>query len=330
MFDFGNITWEVVWPVIKKILNIGINIAPIFTLIMVFFLSKKDPKKDLYINKNGIVVKSSVDKKELTAQKFVECMSEVIVYIEEAKENYMDDIFGIKRRIFKQSKDFAESSINSVKNEIIERYKVAYMAKYRGNGSKAPSEGISNGNLTTIQLKENTDDGQPKKLNPCDSFCGGHCNSGLYYFDSKITKDFLPIINRVDEIIEENHLINRLDREFEEEVSVVSTQLSSELKNRVLSYPVPIDNNIAKGILDELVPTLKETIADSLRRSRTLSKAKREWIAEEQTKYLNSRNAQLSRIITIMSQKDLEVILKSSSNTSTILIGEKAYQPNEQ
>lgn len=309
---------------VSAIVNVVIAAIMAGTIIfLIIRLTKKDSNKDFYINKNGLAVRSSVNLKELTPKRFVECMSEVIVYIEEAKEHYVDDVLGIKRRIFKQSKDFTESSINAVKNEIIEQYKVAYMEKYTGKNQGNKGDWISARNPTAAQLDERINSGESKVSNPCDPICKGYCNSGLYYFDSKITKDFTPILNRVNEIIEENHLINRADREFEEEIATAASSLSSELKNKVLSYPIPIDNIIAKNILDKQTPKLKDAIADSLRRSRTLSAVKREWIAEEQRKYLVNRNAQLSRIITIMGQDELQAILNSTATSNTTLIDDQ-------
>lgn len=317
MFDYSNTVSAVASVVIASIMAATI-------IFLIIRLTKKDSNRDFYINKNGFAVKSSVNMKELTPRRFVECMSEVIVYIEEAKENYVDAVLGIKRRIFKQSKDFAEASIIAVKNQIIEEYKVAYMEKYTGRTHGTQGDWINARNPTAAQLDESINDGSPKVSNPCDPICKGYCNSGLYYFDSKITKDFMPILARVNEIIEENHLINRNDREFEEEIASTAQELSSELKNKVLSYPIPIDNIIAKHILDKQAPQLKDTIADSLRRSRTLSGAKREWIREEQEKYLTNRNAQLSRIITIMGQDELNAILNSTATSNTTMIDKTA------
>lgn len=317
MFDFGS-------DLVKAAVIISISLAVVISVCVVayciFKYALKQDNKDFYINKNGLVVKSKIAKKDLTPKKFMECMTEVIVYLEEAKEKYMDNIVGIKRRIFKQSKDYAIASISAVENEIIEEYKTRYMKFYTGNNHGQHGDWVVARNPTKAQLKEsNIDDSlSVKSSNPCDPLCKGYCNSGLYYFDSKIEKDFRPILDRVATIIEENHLINRNDREFEEEIFAVASSLSSELKNKVLSYPIPIDNVIAGDVLDKLTPKLRDAIADALRRSRTLSGAKREWIKEEQLKYVTNRNSQLSRIITILGEEELNLILNSTVQMSLI------------
>lgn len=313
VFNFGS-------DIIHAATLVAIVIVICVALWFIFKYAVKQNNKDFFINKNGFVVKSSVDKKALTPKKFVECMSEVIVFLETAKEQYVDDINGIKRRIFKQSKDYAVSSINSVRNEIVEEYKTQYMQYYTGSNHGQHGDWVMARNPTKAQLDESNVslEGNTKASNPCDPLCKGYCNSGLYYFDSKIAKDFRPILDRVGSIIEENHLINRNDREFEEEIFAVASELSSELKNKVLSYPIPIDNVIAGRVLDKFTPKLRDAIADSLRRSRTLSAAKREWIRDEQIKYVTSRNAQLSRIITILGEEELNLILNSTITMSLI------------
>lgn len=311
----------------------GITLVSIVIVLAValFFITRIIVKKDnadFYINKNGLVIKARTTER-ITPKKFVECMSEIITYIESLKEQYVDDVIGIKNRFFKQSKDFANASIEEIKNKIIEEYKDLYMRKYSGISSVHGPISLKVVNPTTAQLDSSykvdkytnqvvnlsdSDEGFPKEQqdkspNPCSRVCSGFCNSGLYYFDSKLTKDFGPIKKEVYRIIEENHLINRSDREFEEEILAVAGQLSSELKNKALSYPIPIDNVIVKAVVEKLVPKLKEVIADSLRRSRTLSQSKRDAIYREQNKYLTSRNAQLSRIVTILGEEDLNKIL---------------------
>lgn len=311
----------------------GITLISIVIILAValFFIARIVAKKDnadFYINKNGLVIKARTTER-ITPKKFVECMSEIITYIESSKEQYVDDIIGIKNRFFKQSKDFANASIEEIKNSIVEEYKDLYMRKYSGVSSVRGPISLEAINPTTAQLDSEykvdkytnqivnlseeesgfIKEHQAKAPNPCTKVCSGFCNSGLYYFDSKLTKDFSPIKKEVYRIIEENHLINRSDREFEEEISAVAGQLSSELKNKALSYPIPIDNVIVKAVIEKQIPKLKEVIADSLRRSRTLSQAKRDAIYKEQNKYLSSRNAQLSRIVTILGEEDLNKIL---------------------
>ena len=60
-------------------------------------------------------------------------IKECVKYLEEKKEKLTDDITGIKKRFFEQSKDYAKSRITSAKNNIIETYKTAYLKLYLGN-----------------------------------------------------------------------------------------------------------------------------------------------------------------------------------------------------
>lgn len=275
-------------------------------------LSKVKGDSDIRINKDGILVKVKSPSK-IPTKDFVNYMKDIILYIEEAKENYVDDVIGIKNRYFKQSKDFAKSRIEAVKNEIIEMYKVNYMHTYKGsnhttiinNGDKVidPVSIIS----TVEQLAENED--ASKKISPCSNMCSAGCNSGLSFFDSRIQKDFKPILEEVYRIIEENHLVNRSDREYEEEIITKATQLASYLKNVIISYPVPIDNHIAKDVIDKKCSDVKDAIADCLRRSRTLSMAKREEIELEKERYIKNRDRQIAQIITVLGNDDTEAIL---------------------
>ena len=322
---FGMSEWATAATLIGACIVIGTTI-----FLIIYYITRNRDNADFYINKNGMVIKAHTTEK-ITPKKFVECMAEIIVYIEKSKEQYVDDVIGIKNRFFKQSKDFANASIESIKNEIIELYKDLYMRKYSGISAIQGPISLEAINPTSAQLeagyrmdKYTADDiglnetinereanlnNSAKKPNPCAPVCSGFCNSGLYYFDSKLTKDFGPIKREVYRIIEENHLINRTDREFEEEIDAVASQLSSELKNKALSYPIPIDNIIVKSVIDKLTPRLKEVIEDALRRSRTLSQAKRNAIYKEQIKYYSDRNGQLSRIVTILGEDDLNKIL---------------------
>lgn len=266
---------------------------------------------DIMINKNGVIVKAKAPR-SISTKQFVNFMKEIITYVEDEKERYVDDIIGIKNRYYRQSKEFAKSRIDSVMNSIIEAYKLQYMAKY--SGRLHPSIENENGELiietsTVLPTKEQLS-GDKKLTGPCQGMCASGCNSGLSFFDSRIRKDFCPIIEGVFGIIDANHLINRADREYEEEITTKAEQLSSHLKNMVISYPVPIDNSISKDVIERKTPELKEAIADSLRRSRTLSQKKREAINQEKEKYYRKRDTQIAQIITIIDDADLSAILK--------------------
>ena len=86
-------------------------------------------------------------------------------------------------------------------------------------------------------------------------------------------------------------------------------QLSTYLRNTIISYPVPIDNKIAKQVIDHRCHEVKEAIADALRRSRTLSITKREVINEEKKRYFEKRNRQIAQIVNILSEEDTEALL---------------------
>lgn len=280
-------------------------------------------KSDVYINKNGVVVKAT-SPKSITTKQFINFMKEIISYVEDSKETYVDDVIGIKNLYFKQSKDFAKSRIIEVQNAIIEEYKMEYMKKYSGRIhpalTKNDKELIIDATTplpTVNQIGDKDEDDRTKQVSPCHRICASGCNSGLSFFEAHLQKDFRPVLESVFKIIEENHLVNRLDREYEEEITTKAGQLSSYLKNCVISYPIPIDNEIAKEVIYRKTPEIKEAIADSLRRSRTLSKEKREHIQSEKEKYYRKRDTKISQIVNILNDSDLEAILRRTDRRIT-------------
>jgi hypothetical protein len=301
-----------------------LGVGCIIIAILLYILIKTNGKSDVYINKNGVVVKAA-SPKNITTKQFINFMKEIISYVEDSKENYVDDVIGIKNLYFKQSKDFAKSRIVEVQNAIIEEYKMEYMKKYSGrlhpSLTKDGREIIIDATVllpTANQLDENkTEKGETKPVSPCHRLCASGCNSGLSFFESNLQKDFKPILEEVFRIIEENHLVNRLDREYEEEIVTKAGQLSSYLKNCVISYPVPIDNEIAKEVIYRKTPEVQDAIEDSLRRSRTLSKEKREHIQSEKEKYYRKRDTKISQIVNILNDSDLEAILRRTDRRIT-------------
>lgn len=280
-------------------------------------------KSDVYINKNGVVVKAT-SPKSITTKQFINFMKEIISYVEDSKENYVDDVIGIKNLYFKQSKDFAKSRIVEVQNAIIEEYKIEFMKKYSGRIHPAlrknDKELIIDATVllpTVNQIGDKDEDDLNKVVSPCHRICASGCNSGMSFFEAHLQKDFRPVLDGVFRIIEENHLVNRLDREYEEEITTKAGQLSSYLKNCVISYPVPIDNEIAEEVIYRKTPEIKEAIADSLRRSRTLSKEKREHIQSEKEKYFRKRDTKISQIVNILNDSDLEAILRRTDRRIT-------------
>lgn len=300
-----------------------ITIGVIATLIITKWFLEHNGKSDVYINKNGVVVKAS-SPKNITTKQFINFMKEIISYVEDSKESYVDDVIGIKNLYFKQSKDFAKSRIIEVQNSIIEEYKVEFMKKYSGRLhpalTKNDNELIIDATVllpTVNQIGDKDEDDRTKQVSPCHRICASGCNSGMSFFEAHLQKDFRPILDGVFRIIEENHLVNRLDREYEEEITTKAGQLSSYLKNCVISYPVPIDNEIAEDVIYRKTPEIKEAIADSLRRSRTLSKEKREHIKSEKEKYYRKRDTKISQIVNILNDSDLEAILRRTDRRIT-------------
>ena len=301
-----------VWLIVS-VLCIGCVIIS----ILLFFLIKRNGKSDVYINKNGVVVKAA-SPKNITTKQFINFMKEIVSYVEDSKENYVDDVIGIKNLYFKQSKDFAKSRMLEVQNNIIEEYKTEYIKKYSGKLHTSLTEDgqkrVTDATLllpTASQISDSNEDGALEKhVSPCHRFCSSGCNSGLSFFESHLQKDFKPLLEEVFSIIEENHLINRLDREYEEEITTKAGQLSSYLKNRVIAYPIPIDNEIAKDVIYRKTPDVRDAIEDALRRSRTLSKEKREHIQKEKEKYYRKRDTKISQIVNILNDSDLEAILR--------------------
>ena len=230
-------------------------------------------------------------------------IKECVKYLEEKKEKLTDDITGIKKRFFEQSKDYAKSRITSAKNNIIETYKTAYLKLYLGN-KIVDKESEAVNSTQAINITEKNEE--------IVKFCSQKCASGLVYFDAKITQDFKPILEEVYRIIENNHLINKGDLEFDEEIRAKADSLTTTLRNKVMSYAKPIDDKLAKMVIDKHINGLQSAIVDSLRNSRILSKKKREVIECEKNKYNENKKEQLNRIFDKIPKETREEIIQSS------------------
>ena len=230
-------------------------------------------------------------------------IKECVKYLEEKKEKLTDDITGIKKRFFEQSKDYAKSRITSAKNNIIETYKTAYLKLYLGN-KNVDKESEAVNSTQEINIAEKNEE--------IVKFCSQKCASGLVYFDAKITQDFKPILEEVYRIIENNHLINKGDLEFDEEIRAKADSLTTTLRNKVMSYAKPIDDKLAKMVIDKHINGLQSAIVDSLRNSRILSKKKREVIECEKNKYNENKKEQLNRIFDKIPKETREEIIQSS------------------
>lgn len=230
-------------------------------------------------------------------------IKECVKYLEEKKEKLTDDITGIKKRFFEQSKDYAKSRITSAKNNIIETYKTAYLKLYLGN-KIVDKESEAVNSTQEINITEKNEE--------IVKFCSQKCASGLVYFDAKITQDFKPILEEVYRIIENNHLINKGDLEFDEEIRAKADSLTTTLRNKVMSYAKPIDDKLAKMVIDKHINGLQSAIVDGLRNSRILSKKKREVIECEKNKYNENKKEQLNRIFDKIPKETREEIIQSS------------------
>lgn len=288
-----------------KIFFIVIAIIILSTIAGILITVLKNLKgKDIKIGELEISdPKAKKSSKSNTPKITINDIKECVKYLEEKKEKLTDDITGIKKRFFEQSKDYAKSRITSAKNNIIETYKTAYLKLYLGNKNiDKESEAVNS--TQEINIKEKNEE--------IVEFCSQKCASGLVYFDAKITQDFKPILEEVYRIIENNHLINKGDLEFDEEIRAKADSLTTTLRNKVMSYAKPIDDKLAKMVIDKHINGLQSAIVDSLRNSRILSKKKREVIECEKNKYNENKKEQLNRIFDKIPKETREEIIQSS------------------
>lgn len=290
-----------------KIFFIVIALIILSTIVGILIPVLKNLKgKDIKIGEFEISDPKAKTKKLLksnTPKITINDIKECVKYLEEKKEKLTDDITGIKKRFFEQSKDYAKSRITSAKNNIIETYKTAYLKLYLGN-KNVDKESEAVNSTEEINITEKNEE--------IVKFCSQKCASGLVYFDAKITQDFKPILEEVYRIIENNHLINKGDLEFDEEIRAKADSLTTTLRNKVMSYAKPIDDKLAKMVIDKHINGLQSAIVDSLRNSRILSKKKREVIECEKNKYNENKKEQLNRIFDKIPKETREEIIQSS------------------
>lgn len=290
-----------------KIFFIVIAVIILSTIVGILITIFKNIKgKDIKIGEFEISdpkLKAKKLSKNNTPKITINDIKECVKYLEEKKEKLTDDITGIKKRFFEQSKDYAKSRIVSAKNNIIETYKTAYLKLYLGSKNiDKESEAVNS--TQEINISEKNEE--------IAKFCSQKCASGLVYFDAKITQDFKPILEEVYRIIENNHLINKGDLEFDEEIRAKADSLTTTLRNKVMSYAKPIDDKLAKMVIDKHINGLQSAIVDSLRNSRILSKKKREVIECEKNKYNENKKEQLNRIFDKIPKETREEIIQSS------------------
>ena len=290
-----------------KIFFIVIAVIILSTIVGILITIFKNIKgKDIKIGEFEISdpkLKAKKLSKSNTPKITINDIKECVKYLEEKKEKLTDDITGIKKRFFEQSKDYAKSRIVTAKNNIIETYKTAYLKLYLGN-KNVDKESEAVNSTQEINAKEKNEE--------IVEFCSKNCASGLVYFDAKITQDFKPILEEVYRIIENNHLINKGDLEFDEEIRAKADSLTTTLRNKVMSYAKPIDDKLAKMVIDKHINDLQSAIVDSLRNSRILSKKKREVIECEKNKYNENKKEQLNRIFDKIPKETREEIIQSS------------------
>ena len=290
-----------------KIFFIVIAVIILSTIVGILITIFKNIKgKDIKIGEFEISdpkLKAKKLSKNNTPKITINDIKECVKYLEEKKEKLTDDITGIKKRFFEQSKDYAKSRIVSAKNNIIETYKTAYLKLYLGN-KNVDKESEAVNSTQEINVSEKNEE--------IAKFCSQKCASGLVYFDAKITQDFKPILEEVYRIIENNHLINKGDLEFDEEIRAKADSLTTTLRNKVMSYAKPIDDKLAKMVIDKHINGLQSAIVDSLRNSRILSKKKREVIECEKNKYNENKKEQLNRIFDKIPKETREEIIQSS------------------
>jgi len=271
-------------------------------------------KKQLEISSRGIKVLDAKGGLIGNAGKVsVNDIKDCVKFIEEKQCELVDDIHGIKDRFFRQSKDYAKSRIIASKNNIIEMYKIAYANVYFKGSIETPSKEEIVARIGEISKEEVEQ--RRKGIDGMESCtCKIKCKSGLTYFEAKMTQDFKPILEKVYEIIEKNHLINKDDLEFDEEIRAKAIDLSTTLRNQVMSYETPVDCEIAKIVMDRQMGDLQLAIIDGLRNSRILSKKKREIIKKVKANYESRKTEKLKQIFDKIGASNLENVLEGVNN----------------
>ena len=131
-------------------------------------------------------------------------------------------------------------------------------------------------------------------------------------FDNKLNSKMLKRLKKYhsnDFILQNNP---SYDLEFDEEIRAKADSLTTTLRNKVMSYAKPIDDKLAKMVIDKHINGLQSAIVDSLRNSRILSKKKREVIECEKNKYNENKKEQLNRIFDKIPKETREEIIQSS------------------
>lgn len=304
------LNWATNNPVIFTIMFFATLIFLGFVLIGAF---KIILKKQIEVTSRGIKV-SDIKGNFFSGKVSVNDIKDCVKFIEEKQTELVDDIHGIKDRFFRQSKDYAKSRIIASKNSIIEMYKIAYANVYfkKESSHKLSKEEVvaSIGELSKEEIEQ-----RRKNFNGMDNCsCKAKCKSGLTYFEAMMTQDFKPVFEKVYEIIEKNHLINKGDLEFDEEIRAKAIDLSTTLRNQVMSYEAPVDSEIAKIVMDRQIADLQAAITDGLRNSRILSKKKREIIKKIQENYENRKTEKLMQIFDKIGTNNLENVIQGVGN----------------
>ena len=278
----------------------SITLVCLFKEILTFC---KAIKASIKISAKGIEISPRVEFN--TGTPFNTLIS-IINWIERETMSLTDQIHGIKRRYFKQSKDFTKASIVELRERITQEYFKAFVKKYNLS-EDVDMDAIKEPSLTNpsgISKTENTS-----------------IYNSLYFFKKCLFCDFnRKIETPIYTLIEENHLVNRSEREYEEEIINLAKSVTAELYTSIFNYPDPIDHGIAVTVYENLLSTLQNAITNALRNSRTISLDKRDVIDAEKAKYISKKTEFIYNIV--------EVKGGDSETNKKNIIGEERIMKN--
>lgn len=259
---------EFLVDLISKPLASGLIVLALITILSVIIALVSKFKTSIKVTTKGIEIVPSV--KFNTGTPYNTLVT-IISWCEKETTELVDSIHGIKRRYFKQSKDFAKSSLTSIRERIAQDYARKFAIKYNLTE-----------NINGISLSD------PEGVET--QIVNKAVHNSFYFFKKCLYADFNKKVETpLYILIEENHLINRKEREYEEEIINLADSTTAELRTIVFNYPDPIDHGIAMQVYDEYLPELKNTITNALRNSRTISIDKRDVIDAEKKKYISKK-----------------------------------------
>lgn len=289
------------WEAIKSSPFILITLSCLFCcfLLVSLYVAQRVIKNggSFKITRDGLEVSNSKGRGLHSNKTVFQACADISSRVAKLVEEEVDKIHGIKERCYQQSIEYAESTVNALAYKVIETYKKKYIQTY--SGTNPDLDGCPT--KTQIENLSSNSKENKKESFPCEKICKKGCNSGVYYFECRFIKDIRIISDRLKAVITENHLINRTDREYEEEVNSLAESCVYEVFSRVVSYTVPVDNRLAVETLEEYRHDFLSQIADSLRRSRTLSQKKRDDISSIQSKSDKGIQEAIKSVLTLIS-----------------------------